>query len=147
VRAVSNPDLDAKLRAYLEEHARDREEGNTIANLRLGLHQLQLDVNEVAAEQKVMKLRLDRHGKDIRELKQHVYSRESDEFDTGVHQVEDLRRHLAEKQSELEERRRDSVWWKRKKAEWVVAALGAIAMAMLTGTGGAIWFFVTHGGK
>lgn len=139
---MSDPVLDRKLREFLDEHAEDKANGNTIANLRLEVHQIRNDMNELAAEQRVHRLRLDRHGKDIKALKEAVFNR-TEEIDTGVHQVEDLRRHLAEKEAELKERR-DSVWWQRQKVTWAVGILAFVGTSTLLGLGGVIWYLLTH---
>jgi chromosome segregation ATPase len=141
---VSDTKYDQLLKEFLEADARDRADGNTIANLRLEVHQSRLDISELGAEVRMHRLRLDRHGKDLRELKAYVYQRE-DEFDTGVHQVQDLKRHLAAKEEELRERRDSGIWWRRKKREWVVAGAGAL----LAGLVGIVGWFLSHalGGK
>jgi chromosome segregation ATPase len=150
----SNPDLDAQLAEFLAACARDRDDGHTIANLRIEMHALRSDVNEVSARVHAHELRLDRHGREIRALKQRVDG-QHDDTDTGVHQVEDLRRYMAErelaaKQAELTDRRRDSLWWKRKKVDWLAAIVGGAAVLTLGAIGTVAWFFVSHivlGGK
>jgi chromosome segregation ATPase len=141
---MSDPKLDAQLRAYLEDAARDKAEGNTIANLRLEVHQLRADMNELSTEQRLMKLRIDRHGRDIREIKQRIEWGDDSIGDTGQHQVEDLRRHLAAKEAELSARKDSGMWWRRKKREWLVAAVGAFVMLTLGGFGTITWFFITR---
>lgn len=142
---MSDPKLDAQLRAYLEDAARDKAEGNTIANLRLEVHQLRADMNELSTEQRLMKLRIDRHGRDIREIKQRIDWGDGDHLaDTGQHQVEDLRRHLAAKEAELQGHKDSGMWWRRKKREWIVAFLGAAAMLVLGAFGTVTWFFITR---
>ncbi len=141
---MTDPKLDAQLRAYLEDVARDKADGNTIANLRIELHQLRVDMNELSTEQRLMKLRLDRHGRDIREIKQRIEWGDESSADTGQHQVEDLRRHLAAKEAELAERKDSGMWWRRKKREWLVAALGALVMLTVGAFGTVTWFFITR---
>jgi uncharacterized protein (UPF0335 family) len=145
--------LDEQLRRYLEEHERDKSEGNTIGNLRnevrdvkVELHQTGIDVREVATEQRLMRLRLDRHGREIRALKEKVFHADPDEMDTGVHQVQDLKNHLAAKELELKERR-DSTWWRRSKIQWAVAAIAATLTMSIGGLGTVLWYVLTHGGK
>lgn len=145
--------LDEQLWRYLQEVERDRAEGNTIRNLRneisdvrLEVHQAGNELREVMTEQRLMRLRLDRHGKDIRDLKAKIYHSEGEELDTGAHQVEDLKRHLREKQAELKDRR-DSVWWRRQKIQWAAAIAGVAATTALGGIGTVLWYVLTHGGK
>lgn len=141
---MSDPKLDAQLRAYLEDVARDKADGNTIANLRIEIHQLRVDMNELSTEQRLMKLRLDRHGRDIREIKQRIEWGEESCADTGQHQIEDLRRHLAAREAELAERKDSGMWWRRKKREWLVAAAGALVMLTVGAFGTVTWFFITR---
>lgn len=146
-------ETEKALREYLAFWQQDQNEGNTIKNLRSELHdtrlemgQMQIDLKEVATEQRLVRLRLDRHGRDIRELKRIVYHRgeAGDEVDTDVHQVEDLRRHLAEKEQEIRERRDSVTWWKRKRVDVIIAIGGAIAMLGITALGGVVWYVITH---
>lgn len=145
---MTDTKYDKLLRDFLEADARDRADGNTIANLRLEQHQLRNDMQEVVQEQRLMKLRLDRHGRDIREIKQRL-DFGNDDFDTGVHQVEDLKRHLAAKEAELRERRDSGIWWRRQKWQWAMAAVGAVAAGIVGGTATIAWHFLSRafGGK
>ncbi len=158
------PGLDGLLREYLEKAKRDEHDGNTIAVLRqevhetrvelqdtkLEVHETRREISEVSAEQRLMRLRLDRHGRDIRDLKAKVFHTDPEEHDTGVHQVNDLKRHLAELEHE-NKTHRDSVWWRRTKIQWVAAAIGAVLLACVGGVGTILWYVVTHmppaGGK
>ena len=160
-RPGSNPDfgqehdrawLNAKLRAYLEEHEQDKIDGNTIANLRLEVHHIRMTQDEQGNEIQALKLRADRHGKAIREIKTRM-DRQADqgpiggfEYDTGVHQLEDLKKHLAKKEEELKERR-DSVWWRRTKVTWVATGIGFTIASALGGVGTILWYLLTHGAK
>lgn len=148
---MPDQNLDAKLRAFLDSFENDKAEGNTIANLRLEIHQVSLVQQEQGHEIQMLKLRQDRHGVAIRELRKRFESAHDIgvELDTGVHQVEDLRRHLAEKEAQIQERRDSGIWWQRKKREWAVAAAGALALATLGGFGTVVWFLMTKalGGK
>lgn len=139
---MSDLKLDQQLRVFLEETERDRAEGNTIANLRLETHQLRTELREVATEQRLMKMRLDRHGRDIRELKTRLEWDGEEEMDTGQHQVDDLKRHLAVKEAELKDRRDSTIWWKRQKWQWLVGAIGALVMLVVAALGSVIWFLV-----
>jgi hypothetical protein len=155
-RPKDRPALDEMLRNYLEEQAQEKADGNTIANVRLELHQVQIVQQEHGAEIQMLKLRADRHGKAIRELKNRVdatidaggHSAGFIEHDTGVHQVEDLKKHLAAKEEELKEfrqERRDSVtWWRRKRTDVLIGVAGALAMLGITTVGGIIWYVITH---
>lgn len=140
-------DLDSRLRAYLEEHEQDKAEGNTIANVRIEMHQLQVDMREMNMRMKTTELRLDRHGRAIREIRQRL-DLDGDDVDTGVHQVEDLRKHLQAKEQEHKmelKEHRDSIWWRRQKINWMVAALGSSFVLTLSTIGTLIWYILTHG--
>lgn len=140
---MGDPELDRKLQSFLEETERERAHGHTIANLRVEINSLRSDVQEVATEQRLQKLRLDRHGRDIRAIKQHLEWND-EEMDTGQHQVVDLKRALAEKEAEIKARRDSGIWWKRQKWQWLIAALGAIALVGITTTLGVLGFFIAR---
>lgn len=140
---MGDPELDRKLQSFLEETERERRHGHTIANLRMEINSLRSDVQEVATEQRLQKLRLDRHGRDIHAIKRHLEWHD-DDMDTGQHQVADLQRALQQKENELKERRDSGIWWKRQKWQWLVAALGAIALVGITTTLGVLGFFIAR---
>ncbi len=134
----SDPNLDAQLRAYLTAWQEDQSSGNTIANLRIEIHQLKIDVEELTTQNTMLRLRVDRHGREIRFIKQHLAIAGEDE-DTGQHQVEDLRRALAAREKELEKHEDDNLWWKRKTigwfvavAAWVITSIVAVAAWAMT---------------
>lgn len=137
----SDPKLDQQLRQFLIEVERERAEGHTIANLQLDVGQLRSDIGELYAEQRLIKLRLDRHGKDIKAIKQHL-EWEGAELDTGQHQVEDLKRHLAAKEAEISQRRDSQIWWKRQKTQWIMAAVGGGAILLCSALGSVAWWFI-----
>lgn len=156
------PDLDGQLRRYLSEAQKERDEGHTVGalhrdvqDIKIEQHETNRRLEEQNVEIKQVRLRQDRHGKDIRELKRRVFhSDEWEDKDTGVHQVEDLRRHLASKEAELKEHKleikeqRDSIWWKRQKVQWLGATIGASIMLVVGGVGTVTWYLLMHvGGK
>lgn len=143
-------DTERMLREYLQGWKQDQNEGNTIKTLREEVHdarlemgQMRIDLNELSTEQRLMRLRMDRHGKAIRELRAKVFHNDEHEVDTDVHQVEDLKRHLQAKEAELRERRDSMTWWKRKKTDMFLAALGAIALLGIGAMGTLIWYIIT----
>ncbi|RPH58001.1 MAG: hypothetical protein EHM89_13145 [Acidobacteria bacterium] len=105
------------------------------------MHERGRQLDELAAEQKLMRLRQDRHGKAIRDLKAKVFHTDPDE-DTGVHQLKDLREYVEKQEAENKDRR-DSVWWRRKRWEWVMAAGGFVLANLVLGTAGLIWYLLT----
>jgi hypothetical protein len=139
------------LRDYLEEYEQAKAEGNTIANLRIELHQVRMVQQEQSADIQMLKLRVDRHGRAIREIKSRFDANDGEsiasvEHDTGVHQVADLRKHLEAKEAELKEHR-DSVWWRRQKVTWLVASIGFGVAGSLGGLATVLWYLLTHGSK
>jgi septal ring factor EnvC (AmiA/AmiB activator) len=124
---MGDPRLDAKLADFLSAFERDQNQGNTLANVRLDMHALRLDVQELTTQQQLTKMRVDRHGRDIAAIKNHL-SWEGEEMDTGQHQIADLKKALHDQESA----RRDSgIWWKRQRWQWFAAALGAVAVLVL----------------
>lgn len=82
--------------------------------------------------------RIDRHGKEIRKLKEAVFHEENLE-DTGSHNVADLLRakELLDMKRELEsqkEQKRESViWWRRQRFLWI--GMGIVALLGVLGSG------------
>lgn len=154
-RPSSSPDLDKQLKEYLDNAQREREGGYTleglyreVADFKCVQNERNRQFDELAAEHKALRLRVDRHGRDIRDLKAHVYNRDAEEFDTGVHQVDDLKRHLAAREAELAETRKakadEESWWKRKKVEWTAAAIGGAVALSVGGVGTVAWYLLIH---
>lgn len=154
-RHRSSPDLDNQLKKYLDEVQRERASGYTIEGLYRDFNDFKLEQNErnrqideLESEHRALRIRVDRHGRDIRDIKAHIWQRDPVEFDTGVHQVEDLRRHLALKEAELSEGKKkveeDRTWWQRKKVEWLAAVIGASVAIVLGGAGTIIWYLLIH---
>jgi chromosome segregation ATPase len=144
-------DTERLLREYLKGWQQDQNEGNTIKQLREEVHdarlemgQMRIDFTEMSTEQRLMRMRMDRHGKAIRELRAKVFHDEEREVDTDVHQVEDLKRHLAAREEELKERRDSVTWWKRKKYDLLFAVLGATAALGIGAIGTMIWYILTR---
>jgi len=125
-----NQNLDTQLSAYLTAWQEDQSSGNTIANLRIELHQVKLNVEELTTQNTLLRMRLDRHGQEIRMIKQHLALSGEGE-DTGQHQVEDLKRALANQEKELEKHEEAGRWWKRKAVGWVVAAAAWIITSIV----------------
>jgi len=178
--------LDSQLRAYLDEVERERREGNTIAQLRsdiratrdevhdqgvrldevhtelrdtrLELHEQGRHVSELASEMNLFRMRLDRHGRDISALKARVYHTDPDD-DTGSHQIQDLRNHLARREAEQKEReakleaerkerekeeRESKIWWKRKGWDLGFAALAFVFGNFILGLIALLWFLLRY---
>ncbi len=127
----TDPNLDARLRDYLHAWQHDQESGHTLKNLHLELHQVKLQLEEAVNENKLLRMRVDRHGRRLLAIEQHL-AIESDEVgNTGQHQVEDLRRMLAKQEKEIEERKEAGRWWTRSTIQWIVAGAAWILVTTL----------------
>ena len=116
----SDPRIDARLKAFLDEKDHEKAEGYTAANILLEVKQLSLAVDEIASEQRVQRQRSDRHGRNIAAIKQHIDMGPDSTLDSGLHVVEDLKKELAKKhEAEL--------WWKRSAIKWIVAGIAWLA--------------------
>jgi len=144
---MSDPVLDSKLREFLEAEHESRSRGHTAANIMLAISSMRQEHRELAARYESTalrhELRLDRHGQRLKKLENRLDFAQ-DEMDTGTHQIADLQRALADKQNEINERKADSIWWRRQKWQWLVAALGALALVGITTTLGVLGFFIAR---
>ena len=116
----SDPRIDARLKAFLDEKEHEKAEGYTAANILLEVKQLALTVDEIVTEQRVQRQRSDRHGRNIAAIKQHIDMSPDSALDSGLHVVEDLKKELARKNEE-------SLWWKRSVVKWIVAGVAWVA--------------------
>lgn len=137
---MTDPKVDAALREFLDTSRKERADGNTIANLLLEVRQVRITLEEVEADQKVLSHRVDRHGREIRMLKKHV-ALESEELDTGQHDVEALKRELATREKQIARHEDEGLWWRRKTIGWIVAAA---AWALTAVIGFAAYSAVSH---
>lgn len=145
---MSDPSLDTILREYLDEKRIERDRGYTLANLQLTLNQFGIrltsiegEIGALKANQFAMSSRQDRHGRDIRAMKKQLSFADA-EVDTGVHQLEDVRRALAErkeKEEREEARRHESmIWWKRNRWAAVIGIVCSVIAASVTACSGYI---------
>src|SRR5262245_28077553 len=123
----SDPRIDARLKAFLDEKDQEKSEGYTLANILLEVKQLSVTQDEMHQELRLLKTRVDRHGRNIAQIKQHIEIEPDSGFDSGLHQVEDLKREIARKDAELKDRRDNSLWWQRSAVKWIVAGIAWIA--------------------
>lgn len=126
-----DPRIDAVLREFLGSWKNDQEKGLTVANLLLEIRQLKIEVEEWINENKLLRMRVERHGQRIHALEKHLAIGDSVE-DTGQHQVEDLKRLLAERERQLEERKEEGRWWRRTSVKWIVAGVAWIVTTLVT---------------
>ncbi len=124
---MTDPKIDAVLREFLSTWKIDQEAGNTIANLVREIEGLRLEIHEVRAiaadlerEKRLLTLRVDRHDRRLVEIERRRATH-TDETDTGQHQIEDLKRLLAEREREIVERKEEGRWWRRSGIQWIVA--------------------------
>ncbi len=144
---MPDPELDAQLRAFLEHNSRDQRNGNTIANVRSEMHQLQVSfrgmngrVSSLETNLEEVNSRLDNHGASIVVLKRHARKNgaddDRDELDTGNYDLESIRREVerarARESLRVRAETENVVWWKRSIIMWVVGSLGVIAVTLFT---------------
>lgn len=141
---MSTKKLDDQLAEFLDDVEKDKRDGRTVANLHFAVEAMRqevratrTEVHAVATRQTQMEVRLDRHGRDIRAIKERL-DFEADEMDTGSHQIADLRAALEQKQAEINSRHDSMIWWRRQKWQWLVSALSALVILFLTTTFGVI---------
>jgi len=140
---MSDRDLNARLLAYLVDYERDQKDGNTIANIRIEMHSLRQDVHTLAARVTNLELRAERHGKSIRKLESEKNDKNSNDDElnnTDRFQVEALRRHLKDKEKELEEHRASKLWWKYKTRDLAIGAVVGLVGIVIAAIGTFIWW-------
>ena len=140
---MPDPDLDEQLRQFLRSTTNDRREGNTLANVRAELHQIQLVQRGLSgrvaghdAELEEVHNRLDHHGAALVVVKRRLRSGEHDEeMDTGRYDLGAIRREVeaarARESKRVQAETDQIVWWKRSIIMWVVGGLGAVSLALM----------------
>ncbi len=128
---MSDPKIDAVLREFLSTWKIDQEAGHTIANLLHEISTLRAEVHELRIlsaslerdlerEKRLLTMRVDRHDKRLLDIERRL-AMQNEDVDTGQHQVDDLRRLLAEREREIDERKEEGRWWRRSGIQWIVA--------------------------
>lgn len=155
---MSDPKLDADLRAYLDEQKRAKGEGHTIQSLRLEVHEnsrltrnamgmihgmnariavLESNHGELQSLTEEHGTKLVHHAAELVTIKRRLREGDDDqEMATGRFDVEEIKRELEEvKKRRLESERvraEEVVWWKRSIIMWVVGALAFVATSTIT---------------
>lgn len=147
----SDPHLDRQLQEFLAASQAEREQGHTIANLRVEMHQFKIGLrtlegtvlsqggllSHMRERQERMHERQDHQGAAIVIIKRRLRDGEDDdEMDTGQFDVAAVRHELEEQRRRRLDSERvkadDHTWWKRTLILWVVGALGALALITLS---------------
>ncbi|SRR5258708_3938622 len=128
----SDPRIDTRLKAFLDDKDQDKAEGYTNANILLEVKQLAIVVDEIVTEQRVQRQRSDRHGRNIAAIKQHIDMESDSSMDSGLHVVEDLKKELARKHDE-------HLWWKRSAVKWFVAGFAWVVTTVIATLFSSIW--------
>ena len=135
----SDPRIDARLKAFLDDKEQEKANDYTLPNLFLAVNQIANNINEVSQEVRLLKQRVDRHGRNIAQIKQHIELEPDSGFDSGLHLVEDLKREIAKKDAELKEQHEDHLWWKRSAVKWIVAGIAWIATTFAAALISSMW--------
>lgn len=129
-----------------QESALHRSLSTLNANIDLLRGEMRRANAEVHSRLNVVVDRLDKHGRRIAAIEQKIEHAPDDRDVTGNYRVDvALLQAEQERIAEAERlRRSDSIWARRQMRLWLVGALGALAMAALTGAGGVIFWALTH---
>ncbi len=125
---MSDPKIDKLLADFLQADARARSKGITLESL----YKL---VGELADRQLVQDDRLDRYGRRLRanEIETERLSSKAEGPDWSPRQSDITGNFvLHELQQDRVRRESDHKWLRRKRWEWVAAAVGAVVMAMIS---------------
>ena len=125
--------LDDRLKKFLEDADRDKLKGYTNANILTKVEFAISQLNEVNSRVDHIEHRLDRHGREIRAIKERI---EYDgELDTGQHSIEAIQKEVERQRTEHDMERRakqdEVVWWKRQITMWVVGAIGFLIIQVV----------------
>ncbi len=145
--AQNNPELDDRLKSFLDDAHREKTAGFTLANLALKVEGLSAHLAVVLPTLDALKAtdkrlegligthdtRLDRHGREIKSLKKQLEY--EGEPDTGSYELASIQREVEKQRAERDAERRanqdEVVWWKRQIVSWIVGAIGVIALQIL----------------
>lgn len=128
----SDPRIDLRLKAFLDDKDEEKANGYTVANLFLEIKQVSIVVDEMNSELRLLKSRVDRHGRNIAAIKQQIDMDSDSSMDSGLHVVEDLKKQLAKKEEEHQ-------WWRRSAVKWIVGGIAWIATTIAATLVSSIW--------
>jgi hypothetical protein len=123
----SDPRIDTRLKEFLDDKDNEKQNGYTLPNLFLQVQQVSSNQEETNNEIRLLKSRVDRHGRNIAQIKMHIDMQPDSALDSGLHNVEELKRELARKELEIKERQENSIWWQRSAIKWIIGGVAWIA--------------------
>lgn len=131
---MSDSFLDKQLKEFLDGVNREKAKGYTNANIILKVEQCYAQVAEQNTRIDHVEHRLDRHGREIKQIKQRI---EYDgEPNTGEHSIAHIQREVdrqrIEHDLEKKAKQEEVVWWKRQITMWIVAAVGFVAIQVIS---------------
>lgn len=126
---------DQQLTKFLDEAARDRAKGLTLANVLVELKSISARQKEDRSEIGHLRVRVDRHGREIKALK--GIAKYDGELDTGQHDVAEIQREvelqlMRKRVAEHEKNDGEIVWWKRSIVQWIVGAIAFCIVQAIT---------------
>jgi len=158
------------LKDYLEKDKHLASKGITLEQVFHGIGDLSARVlglrdavGDIVKEQIAQGMRIERHGRKLRELRDVVnrmngHDDDDPPEDTGSFRVEDTRRAVelselqkkwemseAEKRELRKEERDKETWWSRQRSLWLVILAMTFLSAILSGCVGVGLFYLTHG--
>jgi hypothetical protein len=131
-----------KLDRYLDEAATERAHGITLRNVVFQNRQIIAEQKKQSADHRalvhevgVVNVRLDRHGREIKELKRIVEY--EGELDTGQHDPEDVKREVERQllQKQVADHAKvegETIWWKRNIVQWIVGGVAFCIVQAIT---------------
>lgn len=157
MQGVDGHTIEFLLREFLSEQKRLASEGITLESVYTIQKQLRTSIDRVIADQIAHGMRLDRYGRDIRDIQRKMSGDDPSE-DSGIHRGEEMRRamELVELRNRVEEttkaleeektnKRNSGIWWKQQRWLLFFGVIMAIFSTLLTiGAGIVVWYITRH---
>lgn len=135
---MSDPDLDRRLKAYLDVEERDRVTKKDRDD------RIERALQHVSDGQQLTDRKLDLFAVEVREQIKGIHSRvtklEEEAEDTGVHDLALIRERERETKEALKEQKEQ----KNRLLGYIIAAMGGVGLLLLSGGATVIWYLITH---
>lgn len=135
---MSDQELDRRLRAYLDYDEKDRQRRSEREE------RLEKSLGHVSDQLQIVDRKVDLFAVEIREQVKGINARitklEDDAEDTGVHDLNAIK----EREKEAKERLKEAQQSKSQLLGWIIGAMGALGMMLLSGAATVIWYLITH---